>query len=141
MRQFKPSTYAWGRIDHGGDGGHRDPQNFGVRGTLMQIVLPDFVIFFRILISTSLALQCSKVLPKLLGVMAVSQISTKITQYGTLLYLFKVQRITISGGNSTFFWRGQGQKYRSEFTPKYAFTFTHLSPQPSLLGSPKSIRY
>jgi len=61
---------------------------FGVRGTLMHIV-PQILSFFRISSTRLRALQCSKVPPKL-AVMAVSQISTKITHCTRSLHIFNV---------------------------------------------------
>jgi len=58
-----------------------------------------------------LALQCSKVLPNL-GLMTLSQISPKIIQHTTVHLQYPA--ITTSGGNSTFFWRGQGKNTHTQ---------------------------
>ena len=107
--------------DHEGDGGAS--LRIWSQGTLMHIV-PLILSFFRIYSTRLLALQCSKILLKL-AMITASQISAKITQY--IVHCCKVQQIATSGGKSTSFWRGQGQKYCPEFT-KIPFSCIFLSP-------------
>ena len=117
-------------VNHGGGRGGRVPPRIWSAGDASANRPPQNLSCFKIRNTSCLHTMQYSVLPKLF-VTAISQILDKTIQHTTLTaYSLPIipkstsstsTKSPLQAENSTFFWRGKGQKYRSEFTKTHHF--------------------